>query len=80
MVLVEGKKWKCITPDATLWGFNPETGDYKIFNETMRETYKPVFHLVEIKMPKWTLFTSVDLQRPVGFLVADDKFGYVMEF
>lgn len=74
------KKWKSITPDATLWGFNPETGDYKIFNETMRGTYKPVFHLVEIKMPKWTLFTSVDLQRPVGFLVVDDKFGYVMEF
>ena len=74
------RKWESIKPEAALWGYNPDTGDYKIFSETMRGTYKPVFHLAEIKLPKWTLFTCDELPRPVGFLVSDDEFGYVMEF
>lgn len=75
-------KWVPITKDAVLWGLNEKTLEYKVFDESMRETYKPVFHLLEVRLPKWTVFTDDETPRPLGFLVEDPetKEGYFMQF
>jgi len=75
-------KWKSFTEKAVLWGYDVKTDSYKVFNENMRGIYKPVFHLVETKYPKWTIFVGDEIPRPLGFLHEDTitNEGYVMEF
>lgn len=75
-------KWKSFTEKAVLWGYDVKTDSYKVFNENMRGIYKPVFHLVETKYPKWTIFIGDEIPRPLGFLHEDTitNEGYVMEF
>lgn len=65
-----------------LWGLNEKTGEYRLFSEDMRGTFKPVFHLCEVHHPMWSAFTSEELPRPVGFLVRDSvtNEGYMMQF
>ncbi len=76
-------QWHPITHTAVLWGLNERTGEYRIFSEALRSKgFLPVFHLQELRLPRWTVFTDNETPRPVGFLAADSNTGegYLMEF
>ena len=68
-------QWHPITQDAVLWGFNEKTHEYRIFDESMRGEFKPVFHLFQKRLPKWTVFTGEDIPRPLGYLFTDEETG-----
>lgn len=74
--------WKPCTQEAPLWGFNEKTAEYKVFDETMHGTFKPVFHLFQVRLPRWTVFADDAFGRPLGFICADKETGegYFMEF
>jgi len=74
--------WKPYTDDALLWGFNQKTGEYRVFEEKYRKDFVPVFHLLKIKSPCWTVFFDDELPRPLGFIVKDPTSGegYFMQF
>ena len=76
------REWTQVSGDATLWGLNEKTGEYKIFHESMRKDYKPVFHLLEVYLPQWTVFTDDDMPRPLGYITTDSltNEGYFMQF
>ncbi len=63
--------WHAIRQKAVLWGFNEKTGEYKIFNESMRGKFKPVFHLLQVRLPIWTVFYDNEIPRPLGFMYKD---------
>ena len=75
-------EWCSLTQEAILWGYNDITGEYRIFDESMRGTFKPVFHLMQTHLPCWTVFTDSELPRPLGFIVKDPETGegYLMQF
>jgi hypothetical protein len=75
-------RWVPITKDAVLWGFNERTLDYKIFDESMRGTYIPIFHVLRVRLPRWTVLTDDKIPRPLGFLAKDPETddGYLMQF
>lgn len=75
--------WHPITRQALLWGFNERTGEYRMFSEPLRRRgFFPVFHLMELYMPRWTVFTDDETPRTIGFIAADSVsgIGYTMEF
>lgn len=78
----KANKWKAVVRQAPLWGFNKTTGEYKLFEESMRGPFIPVFHLYEVDLPMWTAFYSKELPRPVGFICRDPNTGegYMMQF
>lgn len=68
--------WHPITQTATLWGFNERTGEYRIFSESLRPRgFIPVFHLMELCLPRWTVFTDNETPRALGFLGVDEETG-----
>lgn len=75
-------KWHPVSGEAVLWGFNEKTGEYRIFEESMRGPFKPVFHILQAHLPCWTVFFDDDTPRPVGFICKDpvSNEGYLMEF
>ncbi len=75
--------WHPLTHQASLWGFNERTGEYRLFSESLRRRgFIPVFHLMELCMPRWTVFTDDETPRTIGFIAADpiSGEGYTMEF
>lgn len=68
-------EWQPLTRDAVLWGFNEKTSEYRVFDETLRGTFKPVFHLLQVRLPKWTVFTDNETPRPLGYLFTDKETG-----
>lgn len=76
-------RWQPATRQAALWGFNERTGEYRLFAEPLRRHgFVPVFHLMELRLPRWTVFTDDETPRTIGFLAADSLTGegYTMEF
>ena len=72
----EHNKWHKLTGTAVLWGFNPKTGEYKVFDESMRGgDFKPDFHLLDVRVPRWTVFYDKILGSPHGFIQADKETG-----
>lgn len=71
----ETNHWHAVHKNAVLWGFNEKTGDYKIFNESMRKEFKPVFHLLQVRLPMWTVFYDTEMPRPLGFMDRDSING-----
>lgn len=67
--------WHPYTQKAVLWGFNEQNSEYKIFDESLRGTFKPVFHLLQVRLPKWTIFTDNETPRPLGYLFTDKETG-----
>ena len=78
----EHQQWHPVTQDAVLWGLNEKTGEYRVFDESMRGRFRPVFHLMQVYVPKWTVFYDHETFRPLGFIVQDpeSKEGYLMQF
>lgn len=74
--------WHSYHGTATLWGFNEQTGEYREFDESLRDTFKPVFHLLTLRLPCRTLFTDAATPRLLGYLATDSTTGegYLMEF
>lgn len=77
----ENNRWKPYTGLSHLWGFNKETGEYRLYDESISKDFKPVFYLLEIKLPCWTVFTDDATPRPLGFIAKDSlsSEGYFME-
>jgi hypothetical protein len=75
-------EWEPYTAKGLLWSINEETAEYRLFDESLRSTFKPVFHQIIIRMPKYTAFTHDFYPRPIGFLVEDTiaNEGYFMSF
>ena len=75
-------RWHPVTQDAVLWGLNEKTGEYRVFKESMRGRFKPVFHLLTTWQPSHTVFYDDETPRPLGFIVQDlySKEGYFMQF
>lgn len=78
----KGDCWQPYTGDAVLWGFNKKTGEYRVFDEGLRPRFIPVFHLLQLRLPCWTVFTDGNTPRPLGFISSDpvSHEGYFMEF
>ena len=74
--------WHPIQQDAILWGLNEKTGEYRVFDESMRKNFKPVFHLLQTDLPSWTVFFDNETPRPLGFICKDQDSneGYLMQF
>lgn len=74
--------WHPIQQDAILWGLNEKTGEYRVFDESMRKNFKPVFHLLQTDLPSWTVFFDNEIPRPLGFICKDpdSNEGYFMQF
>ncbi len=74
--------WSTNKGEAKLWAFNEKTGEYKEYTNNLSHDFSPVFHLLEIRKPKWTVFTGDDIPRPIGFIASDTITGegYLMEF
>ena len=76
-------QWHSVTGEAILWGFNPKTGEYKVFEESLRgKGFRPDFHLFDVRLPKWTVFFDNMLGSPFGFISQDEETGegYLMQF
>ena len=72
----EHDSWHKLQGEAVLWGFNPKTGEYKEFDESMRGgDFKPDFHLLDVRVPRWTVFYDKILGRPHGFIQEDAETG-----
>lgn len=72
----KGNMWHQIKGEAVLWGFNPKTGEYKVFEESMRGSdFKPDFHLLDVRLPRWTVFYDDILGSPFGFIQQDENTG-----
>ena len=67
--------WASYTGTAVLWGYDKTTDKYRIFNESLRGRYKPVFHILELRLPCWTVFTDNETDRPLGYLSTDSITG-----
>lgn len=68
-------RWFPIKQNAILWGFNEERQEYRIFDESLRGEFKPVFHLFQKSLPKWTVFTNDELPRPLGYIYTEKETG-----
>ncbi|MBQ3632263.1 MAG: hypothetical protein II949_13680 [Prevotella sp.] len=68
-------EWQPFTQDAILWGFNEKTMEWRVFDKSMRGVFKPVFHLLQVRLPKWTVFTDNETPRPLGYLFTDEETG-----
>lgn len=75
-------EWEPYTAKGLLWSINEKTVEYRLFDESLRGTFKPVFHQIIVRMPKYTAFTHDLYPRPIGFLVEDTiaNEGYCMSF
>lgn len=53
-----------------------------LFDESMRGTYKPVFHLLQVRLPVWTVFYDNEKPRPIWFVSKDtvSREGFLMQF
>lgn len=79
----EQNQWHAISGEAILWGFNPKTGEYRIFDETLRRKgFRPDFHLFDVRVPKWTVFYDKELGSPFGYIDYNPETneGYLMQF
>lgn len=76
------REWTAVEGEAVLWGLNERTGEYRVFHESMRGDFKPVFHLLEVHLPQWTVFSDDVLPRPIGYIATDSLTheGYTMAF
>lgn len=74
--------WNPCTQEAVLWGFNEKTTEYKVFDESLRGSFTPVFHLLQVRLPQWTVFTDDETPRPLGYLFTDKETneGCFMQF
>lgn len=69
-------KWNKLSGTAVLWGFNPKTGEYKVYEESMRDSdFRPDFHLLDVRLPTWTVFYDDILKSPFGFIQQDSDTG-----
>ena len=79
----EQNQWHAISGEAVLWGFNPKTGEYHVFDETLRRKgFRPDFHLFDVRVPKWTVFHDDELGSPFGYIDYNPETGegYLMQF
>ena len=67
--------WHPYTGEAQLWGYNKQTDKYSLFDETLRGQFTPVFHILEIRLPCWTVFTDDETDKPLGYLRTDSLTG-----
>jgi len=77
------QRWHTLTGDAVLWGFNPKTGEYREFDESMRSSgFRPDFHLLDVRLPRWTVFYDSILGSPFGYIDCNPETGegYLMQF
>ena len=74
--------WESFPAEGLLWSINEKTGEYRLFDESLRGTFKPVFHQIKVRQPKHTVFTHEKLPRPIGFLFEDTiaNEGHYMAF
>ena len=67
--------WHPYTGMAKLWGYNASTNEYRLFDESLRGRFRPVFHILELHLPCWTVFTDDETDRPLGYLSTDSITG-----
>ena len=68
--------WHKYTGLAVLWCYNPKTGEYREYDSSMAGSdFRPDFHLLDILLPRWTVFYDDILKSPFGFLKPDDETG-----
>lgn len=67
--------WNALTQEAILWGLNKETGEYRVFDESMRNDFTPVFHLLTVYLPCRTVFFDNETPRPLGYIATDPETG-----
>ena len=69
-------QWTPVEGNAVLWGYNPHTNEYKIFDDSMRNSdFRADFYLFDISLPRWTVFYDKILGSPYGFIKPDDDTG-----
>ena len=69
-------RWHALTGEAILWGFNPTTGEYREYDEGLgNKGFRPDFHLLDVRLPRWTVFFDEGLGNPFGFLKPDEETG-----
>ena len=71
----DSNQWHSYTGEAKLWGYNVSADKYKLFTESLRGRYNPVFHILELYLPCWTVFTDDETDRPLGYLSTDSITG-----
>ena len=70
------QKWHPLTGTAVLWGFNAHSGEYREYNEGLKaKGFRPDFHLLDVRLPRWTVFYDEGLGNPFGFLKPDEETG-----
>ena len=70
------QRWHSLTGEAILWGFNPDTGEYREYDEGLgNKGFRPDFHLLDVRLPRWTVFYDEGLGNPFGFLKPDEETG-----
>lgn len=75
-------EWEPYTAQSVLWSINEETVEYRLFDESLRGIFKPIFHQIRIRLPKHSVFTHNQYPRPIGFLFEDTiaNEGHFMSF
>lgn len=64
-------QWKPYRGEAILWGYNKAIDQYKPFDESLRDSYRPEHYRLEVRLPCWTVFTDDETARALGFLRRD---------
>ena len=75
-------EWEPYIVKGLLWSINEKTVEYRLFDESLRGTFKPIFHQITIRLPKHTVFTHDLYPRPIGYLFEDTiaNEGHFMSF
>ncbi len=69
-------EWHGYSGIAVLWYFNPKTGEYREHEAGLRDKgFRPDFHLLDVRLPRWTVFHDDILRSPFGFLKPDEDTG-----
>ena len=70
------QQWHPLTGNAILWGFNPSTGEYREYKDVVGDKgFRPDFHLMDVRLPRWTVFFDDELGNPYGFINPDTETG-----
>ena len=69
-------EWHKYNGHAVLWYFNPKTGEYLEHEAGLKDRgFRSDFHLLDVRLPRWTVFYDDILKSPYGFLKPDDGTG-----
>lgn len=70
----ETNSWHALTGDAQLWGFNSNTGEYRPYNQNLlKQGFQPDFYLMDVRLPRWTVFYDNHLGNAFGFVCPDPE-------